>query len=114
MKKKTGTGWQRLEAMSDEDIDTSDIPELGDDFFDHAEQHPFLDEPLTMKQRCCLSLRLWFMWLPAFVVFSGTCYLLWVESTLWLTAPILAFACAAFTALLVAVIWFSVLFGWGD
>ncbi len=27
------TDWERLRAMRDEDIDTSDIPELGEDFF---------------------------------------------------------------------------------
>ncbi|MGI9279104.1 MAG: hypothetical protein ACR2PX_05655 [Endozoicomonas sp.] len=114
MKKKTATNWKSLEAMSDDDIDTTDIPELGDEFFDHAEQPPFLDEPLTMRQKFCLSLRLWFMWLPALVAFSGACYLLWVGSTLWLTDPILAFVCAAFIAFSFAVIWFCILFGWGD
>ena len=29
---KSRTDWDRLEAMSDDDIDTSDIPELDDDF----------------------------------------------------------------------------------
>ncbi|WP_422137683.1 hypothetical protein [Endozoicomonas sp. ALC020] len=114
MKKKTDTDWKRLEAMSDEDIDTSDIPELGDYFFDHAEQHSFHDEPLTWRQRFCLSLRLWFMWLPALIVFLGTCYFFWAESTLWLTDPILAFACAAFIALFATVIWFCILFGLGN
>ena len=39
MKKTSGTDWERLNAMSDEDIDTSDIPELDDDFFQQAELH---------------------------------------------------------------------------
>ena len=31
------TDWKRLEKMEDKDIDTSDIPELDDDFFKNAE-----------------------------------------------------------------------------
>jgi uncharacterized protein (DUF4415 family) len=30
------TDWSRIDAMTDEDIDTSDIPELSDDFFAKA------------------------------------------------------------------------------
>lgn len=30
------TDWQRIDAMTDNDIDYSDIPELDDDFFQHA------------------------------------------------------------------------------
>ncbi len=30
------TDWQRVDAMTDKDIDYSDIPELDDDFFQHA------------------------------------------------------------------------------
>ncbi|MER2493765.1 hypothetical protein [Catenovulum sediminis] len=37
MNKVSKTDWKRLAEMSDEDIDTSDIPELGDDFFNHAQ-----------------------------------------------------------------------------
>ena len=33
MPKTSGTDWDRLGRMDDKDIDTSDIPELGDDFF---------------------------------------------------------------------------------
>ena len=33
---KDRTDWDRLTAMSDEDIDTSDIPELDDTFFENA------------------------------------------------------------------------------
>ena len=32
-KKKSGTDWDKLNAMSDEDIDYSDIPALGEEFF---------------------------------------------------------------------------------
>lgn len=31
------TDWDRVDAFTDEDIDTSDIPPLDDDFFAHAE-----------------------------------------------------------------------------
>lgn len=27
------TNWERVDALSDEDVDTSDIPPLGEDFF---------------------------------------------------------------------------------
>lgn len=33
---KDCTDWDRLTVMSDEDIDTSDIPELDDTFFENA------------------------------------------------------------------------------
>ncbi len=37
MKKQSETDWARIDAMTDEDIDTSDSPPLGDDFFTRAE-----------------------------------------------------------------------------
>jgi uncharacterized protein (DUF4415 family) len=37
MSKRSKTDWKRVDAMKDEDIDTSDIPELGEDFFRQAE-----------------------------------------------------------------------------
>ena len=37
MSKATKTDWQRLAKIKDKDIDTSDIPELDDDFFKRAE-----------------------------------------------------------------------------
>lgn len=37
MSKTSKTDWKRLAAMKDRDIDTSDIPELEDDFFERAE-----------------------------------------------------------------------------
>ncbi|WP_146203459.1 3-oxoacyl-ACP synthase [Leucothrix pacifica] len=36
MKTPSKTDWKRLAAMEDKDIDTSDIPELGDVFFQNA------------------------------------------------------------------------------
>ena len=35
-KKPSKTDWARVTAMTDDDIDTSDIPELDDDFFENA------------------------------------------------------------------------------
>ena len=36
MKNTSGTDWERVDAMEDEDIDTSDIPPLTDAFFKRA------------------------------------------------------------------------------
>ncbi len=33
MKRKSETDWNRLDSMRDEDIDLSDIPEMGEEFF---------------------------------------------------------------------------------
>jgi uncharacterized protein (DUF4415 family) len=35
--KKTDTDWKRLESMTDDEINFSDIPELDEDFFKNAE-----------------------------------------------------------------------------
>ena len=37
MKKVLKTDWERVSAIKDEQIDTSDIAELDDDFFKNAE-----------------------------------------------------------------------------
>ena len=37
MSNSSKTDWSRIDAMTDEDIDTSDIPSLDDDFFAKAE-----------------------------------------------------------------------------
>ena len=34
--KKTRTDWQRLDAMTDDEIDTSEIPELDKEWFKHS------------------------------------------------------------------------------
>ena len=36
LKKQSKTDWARVDAMRDEDIDYSDIPELDDEFFEKA------------------------------------------------------------------------------
>lgn len=37
LNKNSGTDWARLEAMADDEIDTSDIPPLDDEFFAKGE-----------------------------------------------------------------------------
>ena len=37
MKSSSRTDWQRIDSMSDEEIDTSDIAPLDEEFFAHAE-----------------------------------------------------------------------------
>ncbi len=37
LKTKSLTNWKKIDAMRDEDIDMSDIPELDDSFFKNAE-----------------------------------------------------------------------------
>jgi hypothetical protein len=39
---RSQTDFERVDAMSDEDIDYSDIPEMDDNFFKHAEVYVFL------------------------------------------------------------------------
>ena len=36
MNKHSGTDWQKLETMTDDEIDYADIPPLGEDFFNRA------------------------------------------------------------------------------
>ena len=43
------TDWKRLEGMKDKDIDVSDIPELDDDFFKHAEIKVVPKQPVTLR-----------------------------------------------------------------
>ncbi|WP_422472572.1 BrnA antitoxin family protein [Endozoicomonas sp. ALB032] len=49
MKKASGTDWERLEAMSDDEIDTSDIPELDDEFFNQADLRLPVKKPVTIR-----------------------------------------------------------------
>ena len=47
---KGKTDWKRVKAMKDKEIDTSDIPELDDDFFKNAE--------LRLPQKQTVTIRL--------------------------------------------------------
>jgi uncharacterized protein (DUF4415 family) len=49
MSKASKTDWARLATMSDEDIDTSDMPELGDDFFANAQLRIPSKKPVTIR-----------------------------------------------------------------
>ena len=37
LKRPSETDWARIDSMSDEEVDTSDVPPLGDEFFARAE-----------------------------------------------------------------------------
>ena len=49
MNKLSKTDWKRLSRMKDKDIDTSDIPELDDAFFQNAELRLPPKQPVTLR-----------------------------------------------------------------
>ncbi|ROO38664.1 MULTISPECIES: BrnA antitoxin family protein [unclassified Pseudomonas] len=49
MSKASKTDWGRLAKMDDQDIDTSDVPELGEDFFRRAELHVPVKKAVTIR-----------------------------------------------------------------
>ncbi|MFM0628516.1 BrnA antitoxin family protein [Paraburkholderia xenovorans] len=49
MAKASGTDWKRLAKTDDAQIDTSELPELGDDFFQRAELHVPPKQAVTMR-----------------------------------------------------------------
>jgi uncharacterized protein (DUF4415 family) len=49
MSKASKTDWERLAKLDDQDIDTSDIPELGEDFFRRAELHVPVKKAVTIR-----------------------------------------------------------------
>ncbi|MDI9777561.1 MULTISPECIES: BrnA antitoxin family protein [Pseudomonas] len=49
MTKASKTDWSRLAQQSDEEIDTSDIPELGEDFFREAELRVPAKQTVTIR-----------------------------------------------------------------
>lgn len=49
MSKASKTDWKRLVEMKDEAIDTSDIAELDDDFFQKAELRVPAKQPVTLR-----------------------------------------------------------------
>lgn len=49
MSKTSKTDWKRLGEMKDQDIDTSEIPELGEDFFKNAELHIPAKQSVTIR-----------------------------------------------------------------
>lgn len=48
-KKRSRTDWKRVDAMRDEDIDFSDIPEQGPEFFANAILWPGTKEQITLR-----------------------------------------------------------------
>ncbi|MED5606111.1 MULTISPECIES: BrnA antitoxin family protein [Pseudomonas] len=49
MSKASKTDWKRLVEQGDDAIDTSDIPELGEDFFRHAELRVPAKQTVTIR-----------------------------------------------------------------
>jgi uncharacterized protein (DUF4415 family) len=49
MKKQSKTDWAKIKAMKDRDIDFSDAPELGDDFFAEAALRPGKKKQITIR-----------------------------------------------------------------
>ena len=49
MSKVSRTDWKRLANMEDQDMDTSDIPELDDAFFQNAELRVPPKQPVTLR-----------------------------------------------------------------
>lgn len=45
----TQTDWKRLESMSDDEIDTSDIPELDETFFTQAQLRQVSQQTVHLK-----------------------------------------------------------------
>ena len=48
-KRRSRTDWKRVDALRDEDIDLSDAPELGPDFFAHAILWPGPKKQITLR-----------------------------------------------------------------
>jgi uncharacterized protein (DUF4415 family) len=48
-KKRSGMDWKRVDALRDEDIDFSDMPELGPDFFARAIIWPGPKKQITLR-----------------------------------------------------------------
>jgi hypothetical protein len=49
-KKRSRTGWKRVDALRDEDIDFSDIPKLGPEFFANAIVWPGPKKQITLRE----------------------------------------------------------------
>ncbi|MDN6855636.1 BrnA antitoxin family protein [Pseudomonas sp. CAN2814] len=49
MSKPSKTDFKRLSKLKDKDINTSDIPELGEDFFKNAELHVPAKQAVTIR-----------------------------------------------------------------
>ena len=56
--KQSETNWKRIDEMTDEEIDTSDIPPLGDDFFAKAKLR--VPKRVSVTMRVDADLMEWF------------------------------------------------------
>jgi len=56
--KPSETNWKRIDEMTDEEIDTSDIPPLGDDFFAKAKLR--VPKRVSVTMRVDADLMEWF------------------------------------------------------
>src|SRR5882757_3420410 len=48
-KKRSQTDWARLKTLKDDEIDRSEVPELGTDFFESAVEWPGTKKQLTLR-----------------------------------------------------------------
>ena len=48
-RKRSRTDWQRIETMKDQDVDVSDNPELGEQFFKEAIWWPGTKQQITLR-----------------------------------------------------------------
>ncbi len=58
MNKQSGTDWKRVDEMTDEEIDTSDIPPLDDNFFAKAKLR--MPKQVSVTMRLDADLMEWF------------------------------------------------------
>ena len=49
LRKQSKTGWAKIKAMKDRDIDFSDVPELDDNFFAEATLWPGKKKQITIR-----------------------------------------------------------------
>jgi uncharacterized protein (DUF4415 family) len=49
MRKRSRTNWKRIDSMKDRQIDYSEIPELGPDFFAEAIRWPGKKKQITLR-----------------------------------------------------------------
>jgi uncharacterized protein (DUF4415 family) len=48
-KKRSRTNWKRVDSLRDSQIDYSDLPELGPEFFGHATRWPGKKKQITLR-----------------------------------------------------------------
>ncbi len=60
MNNRSKTDWDAFEAMTDEEIDYSDIPPLDDDFFDRAELRQPEPSPVVVTVQIDPAVFAWF------------------------------------------------------